>query len=245
MTTLLRMRGLAECTTPEFRRALVELAARLRIDPDWLSAVIAFESAATWAPNVTFGGGRYRGPQDEGKAVGLIQFTNVALDAMMRRGWPMTKAHLAEMSAEHQLAWVERYFSTVLGGRQMESLGDVYMAVFAPSAVGRGDSTILYQEPSGAYSANRPLDGNSDGAITRGEAVRPVRVLLSEALGLGPMPVDGGEGDALAAFPDSGRPSLDDLSAVRQSVVEARDEICARLDAMNGVLRELTTRLGA
>ncbi len=243
MTGLLKVRGL-EKTTPSFRDRLVSLAEEFGIDPNWIASVISFESAGTFAADVTFGGGRYRGSQDNAKAVGLIQFTNVALDAMKRRGAAVTKAELAAMSAEEQLEWVRIYLQTVLGSRRMMSLDDVYMAVFAPSAVGKSDSTVLYSEPSASYTANKVLDANGDGHITRAEACAQVRSIYARAKQAGVL-AEGGEGAALVVFPDSGRDSLDDLSEIRKSVADARTEICARLDGMNASLRELVARLGA
>jgi hypothetical protein len=242
--TLLAVRGL-EKTDAEFRARLIRLGAELEVDPNWIAAVISFESAGTFAPNVTFGGGRYRGPQDDGKAVGLIQFTNVALDTMRRHQCPTTKAALAAMTATQQLEWVKRYFLIVLGTRRMASLSDVYMAVFAPIAVGKDDSQVLYLSPTPSYTANRALDRNGDGTITRGEACVQVKAILAEAERRGPLPpAAGGEGDALEAFPDSGRSSVDDLTSIRQSVADARAEICARLDTVNASLRDLAARLG-
>jgi len=242
--SLLAVRGL-ETTTRAFRTRLIALGADFSVDPNWLAAVISFESAGTFASNVTFGGGHYRGPQDNAKAVGLIQFTNIALAAMASRGTVVTKAQLAAMLPEDQLNWVKIYLATVLGSRQMLNIGDVYMAVFAPMAVGKPDSQVLYLSPTPAYTANRALDRNGDGTITRGEASAPVKAILAEAARRGPLPpAAGGEGDALAAFPDSGRSSVDDLTSIRQSVADARTEICARLDTVNASLREITSRLG-
>jgi len=186
--SLSHIKGL-ERTTPEFRTGLVELARRLGIEPDWLGAVIAYETAYTWAPNICSGAVYYRGPLDDGRAVGLIQFTRPALEMFARAGWPVTKAELAALSAEAQLLWVERYFRAVGAVGRMRNVGDVYMAVFAPAAVGKPDSMVLYRAPSSAHTANRHLDRDHDGAITRAEAIRDVETVLAQAQARGPLEV--------------------------------------------------------
>lgn len=244
MTALPRIAGLAEHTDNEFRAELIATARRLKIEPAWLAACIAFETARTWAPNVTSGGGVYRGPQDDSKAVGLIQFTNVALDAMAKRWRRVSKAELAALSALQQLEWVERYFVTVNASGRMRSASDVYMAIFAPSGIGKPDSFVLYSAPSAAYAANKGLDRNGDGTITRGEACEAVKVLLAQGTAAGSIevqePSGGVDGVAVVAFPGLAGVG-DELSAMRESVDSLHASICGRLDTLNESLRALTT----
>lgn len=242
MTTLPRIAGMVERTTPAFRSELVAVAKRLGIEPSWLAACIAFESARSWAPNVTSGGGIYRGPQDDAKAVGLVQFTGVALSAMARKGWEVSKAELAALSAEQQLEWVERYFRAVGAAGRMRDIGDVYMAIFAPSGIGKPDAFVLYAKPSAAYMANRGLDRNGDGTITRGEAVAHVKALLAQGIAAGTVDVEeeGGDGAAVTAFPDLSAVGAE-LKSMRESVDSLHASICGRLDAVNLSLRTLTT----
>ena len=62
---LVAVRGL-EKTTPEFRRALIEMADRIGANPDYMTAVMSFETAGSFrADQKNLGGG---------SAVGLIQF---------------------------------------------------------------------------------------------------------------------------------------------------------------------------
>lgn len=237
-----RIAGMVERTTPAFRSELVAVAKRLGIEPSWLAACIAFETARSWAPNVTSGGGTYRGPQDDGKAVGLVQFTGVALSAMARKGWEVSKAELAALSAEQQLEWVERYFVAVGAPGRMRNIGDVYMAIFAPSGIGKPDAFVLYSKPSAAYTANRGLDRNGDGTITRGEAVVHVKAILSQGIASGIVDVEeeGGDGAAVTAFPDLSAVGAE-LKSMRESVDSLHASICGRLDAVNLSLRTLTT----
>jgi hypothetical protein len=222
-------------TTRRFRARLEEVASRLQIDPNWLAAVIAFESAYTWWPDIVSGGGRYRGAVDDSRAVGLIQFTNAALSALATRGWRISKFELAHLTAEQQLVWVERYFRAVNAVGRMADVGDVYMAVFAPAFVGQPDTSVVYAKPSAAYGANSGLDANRDGTITRGEACASVRYLLREGMERGELrEVD----DDVVGFRsgDDGASSsaavVEAVAALRRDVVERLDRLDERLDRM-------------
>jgi hypothetical protein len=244
LTALPRIAGLVDHTDNEFRAELVATARRLKIEPAWLAACIAFETAKSWAPDVLSGGGRYRGPQDNGKAVGLIQFTGVSIAAMARRGWVTSKEELAALSAVQQLEWVERHFVTVGAVGRMRSVSDVYMAIFAPAGIGKPDGFALYAAPSSAYTANKGLDRNGDGTITRGEACAAVKALLAQGIAAGSVEVQedsgGVDGAAVVAFPGLAGVG-DELSALRESVDSLHASICGRLDTLNESLRALTT----
>lgn len=246
MARIAKVVGLEQKTTPAFRARLVQVSESLGIDPSWLAACIAFETAKSWSPAVTAGGGTYQGPADDRKAVGLIQFTQVALRAMAARGWSVTKAQLAAMTAEEQLTWVERYFVTVGAKGRMRNVGDVYMAIFAPSAIGKPDSLVLYRAPSGEYTPNAGLDANHDGAITRGEATGTVRYLLAQGTAAGSLEVtagEGGDGAAGTFFPAVGCPVVgDELSRIRESVTEIQIGVLGRLDSINAHLQTLIDR---
>jgi len=56
----------------------------------------------------------------------------------------------------------------------LKNLGDVYMAIFSPAAIGKPDSYVLIdraKQPT-AYSQNKGLDSTGDGKITHGECRR-------------------------------------------------------------------------
>lgn len=247
---MLAIKGLGS-TTLSFRRALRRCAAAIGIDVAWLAAVIAFETAYTFASDIVSGGKRYRGSVDDGKAIGLIQFTNVALKAMSSRGWKISKGELARLSPEEQLIWVQRYFETVGAVGRMHDVGDVYMAVFAPIAVGKSDATVLYSEPSSAYRANSALDRNKDGTITRGEAIAGVQYILASAKHRDPID-DGGDAIDDVTFPDGvasrssggvtdsvtdGVTDSVSLSAINEQLDNAKRDICSRLDLVIESLR--------
>ncbi len=254
-TPLLQVRGLDK-TSEGFRRALIQVALGLGIDPNWLAAVISFESAHTFASDIVLGGGRYRGPADDNKAVGLIQFTNVALEAMARRGWTVTKAQLAAMTPEQQMAWVQRYFQTVNAGGRMRDLSDVYMAVFAPKFIGAPSDAVLYSRGTRYYEANAGLDKNKDGTITKAEAASFPAVLYAEAQGMGPLVnTEGGPGqDSLVPFPDGdadpetacpvtlpppAAPACSGVDGLRDELREFAAVITSRLDDIDATLRDV------
>ena len=142
-----------------FISKVIDLCGRLGIDPQWLMIVMRFESAGTFLPNV-------KNPNSS--AVGLIQFTAVGASAVGK-----TTAQLAAMSAVEQLDYVEKYLTPYRG--RMTDLYQVYMAVFAPTYIGRPDAQKVYASPSVSYTANRALDTNNDGVITVGEIKSVIR----------------------------------------------------------------------
>lgn len=146
----------------EFRNKVRSVCKNLNIDPNWLMAVMGFETGYTFSPSTKNPGS---------SATGLIQFM-----AATARGLGTTTAQLSRMTAVEQLDWVEKYFSDQ--SRRISNLGDCYMAVLWPIGVGRPDSYVMWERDSGPYQRqyadNSGLDINNDGKITRGEAVSRV-----------------------------------------------------------------------
>jgi hypothetical protein len=157
---------------PEFKRKVAAIAARLGCDPSHLMAVMAFETGETFDPAQKNGAGS--------GATGLIQFM-----PRTARGLGTTTAKLAAMAAVGQLDFVERHFQSVAGGRPLASLGDVYMAVLMPAAIGRPESHVLFARPSRAWGQNRGLDVNRDGWITKAEATAKVHQKLVKGMQAG------------------------------------------------------------
>lgn len=144
-----------------FRVKVREIADSLSIDPNWLMAVMGFETGYTFSPAA-------RNPGST--ATGLIQFIESTA-----RGLGTSTAQLARMTAIRQLDYVEAYYRTYAS--RIRNLGDAYLAVLWPIAVGRPDSYVMWERDSGPYqreyAANSGLDVNRNGVITRGEAVAP------------------------------------------------------------------------
>jgi len=148
-----------------FRDRLFEICQILGVEPDYLMACMAFESAETFSPSIKNAAGS--------GATGLIQFMpNTA------RGLGTTTAALAALTAEQQLEWVLAYFMPYKG--RLKTLADVYMAILWPAGIGKPDGWTLWDKDSRptTYRQNAGLDLNKDGKITKSEAAAKVLAKL-------------------------------------------------------------------
>lgn len=113
--------------TDEFKNAVKTMSGKLGIEPDWIMAVMNFETGGTFSPSIknkTGSGG-----------IGLIQFmpdTAVGLGT--------TTEKLAAMTQIEQLKYVEKHLNTYNG--RMKNLEDVCAAVFFPTLIGKPDAPI-------------------------------------------------------------------------------------------------------
>lgn len=150
-----------------FRDRVLWLANDLGLPADDLMCCIAWESGQTFSASVKNGAGS--------GAVGLIQFMPQTAAAL-----GTSTSALATMSAEDQLNYVWKYFSPYKG--RLHNLGDIYMAILWPAAIGKADSYVLFDKATGptAYAQNKGLDFNGDGRITRLEAYSRVAALRSK-----------------------------------------------------------------
>jgi len=134
-----------------------QVALRLRVDPNWLMAIMYFESARTFSPSITNSVG----------ATGLIQFMPATAI-----GLGTTTAALRNMSAVQQLDWVEKYYKQsykFLKISAASSYVDTYLITFFPAAVNKGlDFVIQTKTLSAALIArqNPIFDTNKDGQLT-------------------------------------------------------------------------------
>lgn len=152
----------------EFICRVHDICYALGIEPDWLMAVIAFETGKKFSPCVRNAAGS--------GAVGLIQF----MPATAKRLGTTTDA-LAEMSAEQQLDYVYQYLKPYKG--RLKSLEDLYMAVLWPRGIGAPmDAGVSAEASPVAYRQNAGLDRDKDRTITKREATERVRQLLREGL---------------------------------------------------------------
>jgi len=143
---------------PQFWAELQAVAGRLKTEPAWLLNVMASESlfnptARNGLPGQT--------------ASGLLQF----IEGTAQRLGTTTEA-IRRMSPIEQLRLVERYLMPFSG--RLNSLADLYLAVFRGLIVEGGDETVIAPlDPSSKeqriYSLNSRLDFNRDRKITKGE----------------------------------------------------------------------------
>lgn len=140
----------------KFKDKAAGVAKALGIDPDDLMAVMAFES--------------YFGPSQKNMggspAIGLIQFTP---DTAAELNTSLEK--LEKMSGVEQLDYVFGYL--YFDKENLKDLGDIYMRVFCPEAVGMGEGYVLYSEGE-PYNQNKGLDKDGHDGISKKEAVQAV-----------------------------------------------------------------------
>lgn len=134
---------------PGFKAALEKTASNLGVDPNHLIAIMKQESGLDpQAVNKT------------SRATGLIQFM-----PKTAAGLGTSTDALYRMTATEQLPWVEKYFKRA-GIRPGMGLGDLYIAVFYPAAMGKSDSHVISRSGRAVYNQNKGLDTNKDGVIT-------------------------------------------------------------------------------
>ena len=131
------------------------VSSNLGIRPNWLMAVINFETAGTFSPSIK---NKYTG------ATGLIQFmpsTAVGLGT--------STAQLALMPFEKQLEYVEKYYRPYKS--KIKGFIDLYLATFFPVSMGKPDNWVL---KTGGISAatiaaqNPAFDPFKTGKVTVG-----------------------------------------------------------------------------
>ncbi|AXG68209.1 hypothetical protein KORDIASMS9_00401 [Kordia sp. SMS9] len=139
-----------------FVDSVIDYSESLGIDPNWLMAVMYFETAGTFSASI-------RNPYSD--ATGLIQFMpTTAIDL----GTSIDE--LALMSAEEQLYYVYSYYYPYR--QRIKSYVDLYLATFFPVAIGKQDSYILQTKgisASAIADVNPVFDLNNDRKITVGE----------------------------------------------------------------------------
>jgi hypothetical protein len=143
---------------PEFLTELQQVAARIETRPEWLLNVIASESS--FIPSV-----RNRLPRQT--ASGLLQIIESTA-----AGLGTTTAAIRRMNAVEQLRLIEKFFTPFRG--KLNSLGDVYLAVFRGFIMAGGPDTVVApldgsRKERRVYYLNRGLDVDRNGRITKGE----------------------------------------------------------------------------
>lgn len=149
-----------------FRERVWWIADVLKMNPDDLMTCMAWESGRSFRPDVKNMAGS--------GATGLIQFmpkTAISLGT--------TTANLARMTAEDQLRYVYKYLRP--WGGKVRNLGDLYMTILWPKAVGQADDYALFTGGI-AYRQNAGLDKNRDGRVTKAECAAKLYALKAEGL---------------------------------------------------------------
>lgn len=130
----------------------------LGINPTDLLRVIEFETGKSFSPAV-------KSPNSS--ATGLIQFMGATAKDL-----GTTTEALANMSRAEQMDYVAKYLAPYKG--KIKNFGDLYLAVHWPKAIGKDEAYVMYEKGSKEYDANKNLDTNGDGTVTRGETIARV-----------------------------------------------------------------------
>jgi hypothetical protein len=105
-----------------------------------------------------------------------------------RKELGITKQQVFDMTPEESVHWFGKYIELIMKERRLskapDNLDDLYLAVFAPAAIGKSDSFAVYVKGTKAYAANPGADIIKDGKITRGEIITKIRA--TERAGLKP-----------------------------------------------------------
>lgn len=152
--------------SPTFRERVLWIEQDLGINADYLMACMAWESGESFSPSKKNMAGS--------GATGLIQFMPSTAKAL-----GTTTAELARMTPEDQLNYVWKYFAPFDG--RLKNLGDVYMAILWPKAVGKTDDYVLFDRGI-AYRQNAGLDKDKNGKVTRGECITKIQEKLAKGL---------------------------------------------------------------
>ena len=157
----------------EWLTAVQALSGKLNCDFYDILAVMYLETARTMAPNK-------KNPKSS--ATGLVQFLEATA-----KNLGTTTSQLAGMTRVQQQVYVEKYFlQSGIKSVAKPTLGDVYMAVFAPKGIGKPENFPLYSREKNidAYTLNIMYDkkpyGNNDGTITKAEATAPLATFKAE-----------------------------------------------------------------
>jgi hypothetical protein len=145
----------------DFLTKVETVANNVGVTQEDLLRVIQFETAGSFAPDQISG---------TSSAVGLIQFMPTTAEDL-----GTTSRDLALLNRSDQMDFVEKYLTRFKG--RMKDFGDLYMAVHFPAAVGKDDDYVVYAKDHKykgrrqAYAANKGMDVNKDGKVTKSEAI--------------------------------------------------------------------------
>jgi hypothetical protein len=149
-----------------FKAKAIAIAADLQIDPDWLMAIMNFESGGTFSSDIQNRGGSH--------FYGLIQAGAPVITGM----FGLSVKEYRDLDPVDQLDYVKQYFEPYAG--RMHTLSDAYMVVLWPRAVGKAETFVLFQDPKKAYQQNKGLDADKDKKVTKAEATAAVQKSLTD-----------------------------------------------------------------
>lgn len=167
-----------------FAAAVIEAGRVLNCDPNWLMYVMYFESKLNPAAKNPYS-----------SATGLIQFTSATALSL-----GTSTGALREMSNVEQMRYVVKYLMPYK--KYLNSLTNVYLAVFYPAGLSKDESWFLPLSESWV-NANKIFDVNGDKRIQKSEITSYIKNYfekLQKKLGIPIIPAAGGGLLAIAAL---------------------------------------------
>lgn len=152
--------------SPSELQALNDVAGKLGVPPNWLAAVINFETAGTWNPQI-------KNPNSSAR--GLIQF----LDATAKRMGYESALDLVTKhpTIESQLRGpVLKYFLGI--APKFKSKQDLWFAVFLPRYRSSPHDTVIYAEDPAKQAVFRRAN---PGVVTVGDYYRKLENLFEKS----------------------------------------------------------------
>ena len=141
-----------------FSKKVIEISSKLGINPNWLMAIMYFESGRTFNPSKGNGIGCY----------GLIQFCpdRKGVGYKTINGKKYQLSDIAKMNYSEQLDLVYEYYKAYTG--KLKSYTDTYFVTFFPLAIGKPDDWIIQGGGLTAgqiYKANPAFQSVKDGKL--------------------------------------------------------------------------------
>lgn len=142
----------------EFVAKVIDISKKIGINPNWLMAIISWESANSFSAS----------KKNQIGCTGLIQFCpdRKGVNYKTINGKRYYLSDLAKMTAVQQLDVVYEYFKSYTN--KLKSYTDTYFAVFFPLAIGKPDDFILQGgglSPLDIYEDNPGFRIQKDGKI--------------------------------------------------------------------------------
>lgn len=129
-----------------FIKKIKEISSKLQIDPNWLMAIMYFESARTFSPSKANNIGCY----------GLIQFCpDKGKNYKTINGKQYLMSDIKKMDYSEQLDLVYQYYKAYTG--KLKSYTDTYFVTFFPLAVGKPDDWVIQ---GGGFTASQIYKSN-------------------------------------------------------------------------------------
>ena len=130
-----------------FVKKVSEISNKIGIDPNWLMAIMYFESARSFSPSINNNIG----------CVGLIQFCpdKKGLNYKTIEGKKYLLSDISKMDYSKQLDLVYQYYKSYKG--KLKSYIDTYFVTFFPLAIGKPDDWIIQ---GGGFTAGQIYNSN-------------------------------------------------------------------------------------